>query len=437
MIFPRRFAAWTLCAALLCNIEYSMSARAEETSLSPTIALAFADATPMVSPSPATSEVASPERSVSETSPTPAFTPQVDVVAQQLLREMASTYANLKAFSAVATLSGSPVVPRVRATIAWQRPNRYAIVLMKDNDTARVVSDGVTVYQRVASIPGEYSKDAADLDAKTLQAALASSGGGDFLLSNIDQIVARMTSSDFETSGLQSLGLEAQNQIAGVDVVVARVQSAGENGQFKFFIDRKSHLLRRIELSYLRGGETINGVESYASVRINPDLPAATFQFLPRQGDKVFKSAEPVFYDARLKTGTLPFAFEAKDTNGTVQNLAKYRGKVLLLDFWATWCPPCVAEMPNIQAAYDKYRAQGFEIVGVSLDRDLAALQSFVASRKIAWPQIFDDKGAMAKIYGVRAIPFALLVGRDGKIAAVNVRGDDLEIAVKAALAKK
>ena len=109
----------------------------------------------------------------------------------------------------------------------------------------------------------------------------------------------------------------------------------------------------------------------------------------------------------------------------------------MLLDFWATWCPPCVAEMPNVQAVYEKYHAQGLEVVSVPLDRDLAALQGFVASRKIAWPQIFDDKGAMAKIYGVRAIPFALLVGRDGKIAAVNVRGDDLEIAVKAALAKK
>ena len=110
---------------------------------------------------------------------------------------------------------------------------------------------------------------------------------------------------------------------------------------------------------------------------------------------------------------------------------------MLLLDFWATWCPPCVAEMPNLKEAYDKYHAQGLEIVGVSLDRDRAALQSFVKSRKLAWPQIFDDKGAMAKIYGVRAIPFALLVGRDGKIAAVNLRGDDLEAAVKAALVKK
>lgn len=410
-----------------------MSARAEVT-----VAPAVVEMPPTASSAPgSTSAVTSPDVPISEVAPPPVFTPQIDIIAQQLLREMASTYANLKAFSCVATLGGSPVVPRIRATIAWQRPSRYNIVLMKDNDTTRVVSDGKAVFQRIASIPDEHTKDDADPAVKTLQGALVSSGGGDFLLSNIDQIVARMTSSDFETSGLQSLVLEAQAKIAGVDVVVARVQSTGENGQFKFFIDRKSHLLRRIELSYLRGGETIKGVESYASVRINPDLPSSIFQFIARKGDKVYNMSAPVFYDARLKTGTLPLAFEAKDTQGNAQNLAKYRGKVLLLDFWATWCPPCVAEMPNLQAAYNKYRAQGFEIVGVSLDRDRAALQSFVESRKIAWPQIFDDKGAISKTYGVQAIPFALLIGRDGKIAAVNLRGDDLETAVKSALAKK
>ena len=279
-----RLGMIALCG-LVCNVsapnaqaknEYSMSACAEEAnSPSPTIV----DATPAAS---------------SEAAPTP----QIDVIAQQLLRGMASTYANLKAFSCVATLSGSPDVPRVRATIAWQRPSRYNIVLMKDNDTTRVVSDGKTVYKRIASIPGEYVKDPANPAVKTLQAALASSGGDDFLLSNIDQIVARMTSTDYETSGLQSLSLEAQNQIAGVDVVVARVQCAGENGQFKFSIDRKSHLLRRIDLSYLRGGETIKGVESYASVRINPDLPSSTFQFIARKGDKVYNTPEPTSYDA-------------------------------------------------------------------------------------------------------------------------------------------
>ena len=428
----RRFATWILCAALICNIEYSMSARAEEV-----VAPAIADATPMVSPSPASTEVASPEPSVAEVAPTPAFVPQIDVVAQQLLRGMAAAYANLKAFSAVATLGGSSVVPRVRATIAWQRPNRFNIVIMKNNDTTRFVSDGKAVYQRVASVPDEHAKDVANANLKTLQAALTASGAGDFLLSNIDQIVARMISSDYQTSGLQSLGLEAQSKIAGVDVVAARVQSEGEDGQFKFFIDRKSRLLRRLELSYVRDGESISGVESYSSIRINPALPASTFQFAPRVGDKVYSAAEPLFYDARLQTGATPFAFEAKDTQGKAQNLAKYRGKVLLLDFWATWCPPCVAEMPNIQRVYGKYQAQGLEIVGVSLDREQSALDNFVKSRKIVWPQIFDDKGALAKTYGVRAIPFALLVGRDGKIAAVNVGGDDLEAAVQAALAKK
>ena len=125
------------------------------------------------------------------------------------------------------------------------------------------------------------------------------------------------------------------------------------------------------------------------------------------------------------------------DLAGKEVNLAKMTDKVVLVDFWATWCGPCVAEMPNVIAAYDKYKAKGFEVIGVSLDEDKAALEKFVVDNKMTWSQYFDGKGwenELAQHFGISGIPATFLIGKGGKIIASNLRGEDLEAAIEKAL---
>ena len=111
----------------------------------------------------------------------------------------------------------------------------------------------------------------------------------------------------------------------------------------------------------------------------------------------------------------------------------------MLVDFWATWCGPCVAELPNVLAAYTEYHDKGFEVIGISLDQDKGALEGFVKKREMAWPQMFDGKGwesDLVKKYGIRGIPATFLIGKDGKVAATDLRGEVLSVKVKELLAK-
>lgn len=123
--------------------------------------------------------------------------------------------------------------------------------------------------------------------------------------------------------------------------------------------------------------------------------------------------------------------FTEADTAGTMVNLSSFRGKYVLIDFWASWCGPCRAENPNVVKAYNRYKNKKFTIVGVSLDRPGAKANWLAAIKKdgLAWTQLSDLKfwnSQTAGLYAVRAIPQNFLLDPKGKIIAKNLRGDDL-----------
>lgn len=114
-------------------------------------------------------------------------------------------------------------------------------------------------------------------------------------------------------------------------------------------------------------------------------------------------------------------------------NWEDYRGKVVLVDFWATWCGPCIAELPNVKENYDKYHSKGFDVVGVNLDESKEKLQTFLEEKEIPWVNLFPEKeedrgwnNPVAEYYGVSGIPTVILVDQQGKVVSLNARGPEL-----------
>lgn len=122
--------------------------------------------------------------------------------------------------------------------------------------------------------------------------------------------------------------------------------------------------------------------------------------------------------------------FQVKDLKGEELTLEKYRGQVVLLDFWATWCGPCINELPNVKRTYEEYKDQKFQIIGISLDRSQQPLETFVKKEELGWVHHWDQGGKIANQYGVTGIPSMFLLDGEGVIRKTNLRGHALETSV-------
>jgi len=128
---------------------------------------------------------------------------------------------------------------------------------------------------------------------------------------------------------------------------------------------------------------------------------------------------------------------KAKDWEGKEIDLAEYKGKVLLIDFWATFCGPCIQEIPNLLQCFHKYNAKGFEVISITLDESQEQAESLVKRAKIPWRQVMngEDDADLTKEYFVPTIPAMYIVNQEGNIAYVDLRGEDLRKALDKLLA--
>ena len=186
-----------------------------------------------------------------------------------------------------------------------------------------------------------------------------------------------------------------------------------------------------------------NGIESHDPSR---------FQVLTDVAEILLKSKDPKNFDVAKKFEGIarritllgkPVEIRGTLVDGKPFDQATVQGKVVLLDFWATWCPPCMQEFPNVKQNYEKYRDKGFEVVGVSLDQSGEDLQKFLETEKVAWPILFAKEkkdqywnNPLAVYYGVNAIPCAILTNQKGEVISLQAHGEELSRRLEQLLGK-
>ncbi|MDB6007325.1 MAG: resA 1, partial [Prosthecobacter sp.] len=137
--------------------------------------------------------------------------------------------------------------------------------------------------------------------------------------------------------------------------------------------------------------------------------------------EKLNKLVEDQMFLINLKVKPLDLKFTALD--GRAVDVSKLQGKVVLIDFWATWCGPCVEELPTVLKTYKELHAQGFEVIGVSLDSVKEELEAFVKEKGMEWPQYFDGKGQENELflkYKLESIPTMWLLNKKGQVVSMN-----------------
>lgn len=350
--------------------------------------------------------------------------------------------------------------PATRVSFRFERPGRFAL---RGGEFLDAYADGAKVIAHAPEL-GKYAfvESGPDASFKDLPGMFGMFVPQEFPIASI--VLEGPGTFEESAFAVQSWGTLSEAEVEGrsghrVSCVVGGGMPGAPGMEASIWVDSETGLIGRIEYDILEqtkaftaegmgGGPTptvAKRVIEYRNVARNTPIDPDEIVFRPGENDEqveTFPTVQEIMAaaygmdmglemeggggveaDAGLEVGTPAPAFSAQTLDGETVTLADLKGKVVLIDFWATWCGPCVRAMPTIQSLHEKFADKGLVVVGVSLDDRHAAekLGSFVEDKGVTFAQIHDKEGAIAKAFGVSPIPHSVLVGKDGTVQANHI----------------
>ena len=244
------------------------------------------------------------------------------------------------------------------------------------------------------------------------------------------------------------------NEYNAVNQLVAREKMKMEQEAQQAYAQQNQMKLQAIQQQYLKVAEEA-GTQQSALFKTYKDSPVTAFmiftvmqqadyEYLKELYDGLGETAKNCVYGQliarqielfkQVEVGSVPSDFMGLTAEGDTVSLYAVKAKLKLVDFWASWCNPCRAEMPNVKKVYKKYHEKGLEIIGVSIDPKPQDWLKALQDENLPWPNIIDPEGKIAAYFLVQAIPHTILLDENNKILAKNLRGKELEKKIAALL---
>jgi thiol-disulfide isomerase/thioredoxin len=357
---------------------------------------------------------------------------------QSLLSEVAATYATLEQLQLTGTLTAD-----IDAAGQKQLETRpFTAAYLKPNFFRHELSGEITL--------GSTGQQLFIYQGKLDRYAATDAPGGPGIMALLPRQMAdiiRMQNPSLalalSATGLSDLTTGVTTAALVDDVVIdaaahKAISLTAEGGQITLVVNPQTKLIRRVVVN-LAGPMTAGGVPEvkqalmtvdYTATATDQPQPAAAFAFTPpasaRNEGSLAKTDNPAAMAANPKdaaglVGQPAPDFAIEDLDGKTVKLSELKGSVILLDFWATWCGPCVAALPSIDELHQKHQAAGLKVFAVNVQEAKPKVVKFNTDKKLSLPMLLDAQGEAARGYLVSAIPQTVLIGKDGKVRKVLI----------------
>jgi peroxiredoxin len=394
-------------------------------------------------------------RSLADDTPAtqPATTrPAVSPAVQAVLDRMAGAYATkpLRVTADLQTdfdVAGVVEQTKVDITGVAKSPTEYR---HEAKDRLVVTSDGATLHlfdvkanQYGDAKIGDQASDAADT-RKDVRMILLEQNPALFIALGNDPIDVV----SLDNAGVELLAPASNKAGAAFDLLESKVNGVSRT----FWIDHERGTIDHVAYEFAeqlisKGAAQVKKAAvtlTYQSTDFGGAMPdATTFAFAPPADatpiDRAAAGGEMLTAEPSALEGKPAADFELKDIDGKSLKLSSLKGSVVVLDFWATWCPPCRASLPHLAAAAEKFKEKGVKVFAVNQQEDRETVAKYIADQKLALNALLDSDGTVGQKFGVSGIPETVVIGRDGKIRKVFVGFDEsdtnaLPAAIEAAL---